>query len=110
MSLRDLIAGVAESRFAPPLQADEGPAGADEWKSMRPLFFALAALFFLKYAAFALYVTPFWDVPDEVGHYSYVSDLSHGHYPLLGEARLTRDVTDSWIGPKAKPARKRKSA
>jgi 4-amino-4-deoxy-L-arabinose transferase-like glycosyltransferase len=60
----------------------------------------IAALFFLKFAAFALFITPLWDSPDEPGHYSYVLDLSHGHYPVLGEARIDRNVVDAWLGPK----------
>jgi 4-amino-4-deoxy-L-arabinose transferase-like glycosyltransferase len=62
-------------------------------------------LFFVKFAAFALYLTPFWDIPDESGHFSYVEDLSHGRLPMLGEARISRDVTDSWIAPGAHQGR-----
>ena len=72
-----------------------------EWKASRSICLVIAALFFVKFAAFGLYLTPFWDVPDESGHYSYVENLSHGSLPVLGEARITRDVTDSWIGPGA---------
>lgn len=72
-----------------------------EWKSARTFCLLIAALFFLKFAAFALFITPLWNTPDESGHYSFVEDLSHGHYPVLGEARMSRDVVDSWIKPGA---------
>lgn len=85
--------------------AAEGARAWAEWKASRGICIAIAALFFLKFAAFGLALTPFWDVPDESGHYSYVDDLSHGHLPILGEARITRDVTDSWIAPGARQGR-----
>lgn len=69
------------------------------WKSMRTIGIAIAALFLLKFAAFGLFITPLWDIPDESGHVSYALDLSRGHYPVLGEARIDRHVVDSWLGP-----------
>ena len=85
-------------------QSDDGltdSSACKEWRGGRSLCIAMALLFFLKFAAFALCITPFWDIPDESGHYSYVESLSHGHYPVLGKARIARDVTDSWIAPDA---------
>lgn len=70
-----------------------------EWKSARTICFLIATLFFLKFAAFALWITPLWDSPDEPGHYSYVLDLSHGHYPVLGKTKIDLSVVDAWLGP-----------
>jgi 4-amino-4-deoxy-L-arabinose transferase-like glycosyltransferase len=81
-------------------QAGDERSAEAEWKSTRRICILIAIMFFLKFAAFALFITPLWDSPDEPGHYSYVLDLSHGHYPILGEARIDRDVVDSWLGPK----------
>jgi 4-amino-4-deoxy-L-arabinose transferase-like glycosyltransferase len=83
---------------------DDMPA-REQWRASRKICFAIGALFFLKFAAFGLFLTPLWDVPDESGHYSYVEDLSRGNLPLLGEARISRDVTDSWIRPGARQGR-----
>jgi 4-amino-4-deoxy-L-arabinose transferase-like glycosyltransferase len=63
----------------------------------------LGALFFVKFAFFALFVTPLWEIPDEPGHYSYAESLSKGSYPVLGEAHMGNDVTRSWLGPAKKP-------
>ena len=76
-----------------------------DWLGGRKALTLIAVLFFIKFAAFAMYLTPFWDIPDESGHYSYVEDLSHGRLPVLGEARMSRDIADSWIGPGARQAR-----
>src|SRR5690625_3295992 len=77
----------------------------NEWISFRSICWVIAALFFIKFAAYGLFITPFWDIPDESGHYSYVENLSHGHYPVLGDALVARDVVDSWIGPDANQGR-----
>jgi hypothetical protein len=76
-----------------------------QWRASWTACIAVAALFFLKFAAFGLFLTPLWDVPDESGHYSYVEELGQGHLPVLGEARISRDVTDSWIAPGARQGR-----
>jgi 4-amino-4-deoxy-L-arabinose transferase-like glycosyltransferase len=67
-------------------------------KSSWAICITITVLFFLKFAAFALYITPLWDSPDEPGHYSYALDLSRGDYPILGKARIDRSVVDSWLG------------
>jgi preprotein translocase subunit SecG len=38
----------------------------------------IAALFLVKAVVLALFVTPLWDVPDEVGHYALVADMAEG--------------------------------
>jgi hypothetical protein len=63
----------------------------------------LGVLFFVKFAFFALFITPLWEVPDESGHYSYAESLSEGSYPVLGKAHMADDVTRSWLGPEKKP-------
>jgi hypothetical protein len=63
----------------------------------------LGTLFFVKFAFFALFVTPLWEIPDESGHYSYAESLSKGSYPVLGKAHMADDVTRSWLGPEKRP-------
>jgi hypothetical protein len=52
----------------------------------------------IKACYFALFVTHLWDIPDEPGHFSYVADLADGHYPILGKAKMTPEVMQSWKG------------
>ena len=65
----------------------------------------IAFVFFVKFAVYAWAVTPLWDIPDESGHYSYVQDIAHGDFPLLGQARMDEQVQHSWINPQSKPQR-----
>lgn len=71
------------------------------WKRAWLACAVIALLFFLKFAAFALYITPLWDSPDEPGHYSYIVTLSEGQYPTLGETPIDPAVVKSWLGPSA---------
>lgn len=64
---------------------------------------SLGVLLFVKFAFFAFFFTPLWEIPDESGHYSYVESLSKGTYPILGKAHMADDVTRSWLGPGKKP-------
>jgi hypothetical protein len=58
---------------------------------------ALAALFLLKAALLALFVTPLWDVPDEVAHFATVSDLASGRgVPDSGRAVVAEDLVALW--------------
>jgi Dolichyl-phosphate-mannose-protein mannosyltransferase len=58
---------------------------------------AFAALFFLEAASLALFVTPLWDVPDEVAHFAYVSDLADGRgIPRLGSTEIPPELARSW--------------
>lgn len=59
--------------------------------------------FFLKYMAYALFVTPLWVIPDETGHYSYVEDISEGKIPVLSQAKMADDVTLSQFGENQVP-------
>jgi hypothetical protein len=59
----------------------------------------LAVLFFLKAAALALFVTPLWDVPDEVGHFAYASDLADGRgIAPPGLAVISPEIAAHWPG------------
>lgn len=68
-----------------------------------PVATLVALVFLVKFVAYAWWVTPLWDVADESGHFSYVEDVAHGVFPVLGEARMGEEVTRSWINPEAKP-------
>ncbi len=60
---------------------------------------AVAGLFFVKAVVLAFWVTPLWDVPDEVGHYAIVADLADGKgLPLPGRSVLPPDVVADWAG------------
>ncbi|HMF09604.1 MAG TPA: hypothetical protein VKJ00_10740, partial [Thermoanaerobaculia bacterium] len=68
----------------------------------------LALLFFVKAAALALFVTPLWDVPDEVGHFALVADLADGRgLPTPGKSVLPEDLARDWTGGRDLPAAQR---
>ncbi len=68
----------------------------------------LAILFFVKAAALALFVTPLWDVPDEVGHFALVADLADGRgLPTPGRSVLPEDVVRDWTHGRSLPASER---
>ena len=66
----------------------------------------LALLFTLKALYLAFFVTPLWDIPDEIGHYSYARDLAEGRgVPVLGRAEIGGDVMAHVShNPDARPA------
>lgn len=72
------------------------------WRLL-PLAALIALLFLAKFAVYAWKVTPLWDIPDESGHYSYALDVSHGEWPLLGQARIDPEVMRSWKDTEAEP-------
>ncbi len=58
---------------------------------------ALASLFLLKAAALSLFVTPLWDVPDEVVHFSTIADLASGRgVPRPGSSVVAADLVARW--------------
>jgi hypothetical protein len=58
---------------------------------------ALAALFLLKAGFLAISVTPLWDVPDEVVHFSTISDLASGRgVPRPGVSAVAEDLVARW--------------
>jgi hypothetical protein len=64
---------------------------------------ALAAVFSVKAALFALFVTPLWDVPDESGHFGIVQDIADGKgLPLPHRSKLPENVLRDWM--RAAPA------
>ena len=61
------------------------------------IMWAMACVFVIKSLFLAFYVTPLWDIPDEIGHYSYVSDIANGKgIPLLGQAKLDEEALRSF--------------
>jgi hypothetical protein len=63
------------------------------------VMWAFAFLFFVKAAALALFVTPLWDVPDEVGHFAYVADLADGRgIPRVGQSTIPPALVAAWKG------------
>ena len=60
---------------------------------------AVALLFFVKAACLALFVTPLWDVPDEIGHFAYAADLADGRgVPVPGRAVIAPEIAALWPG------------
>lgn len=56
----------------------------------------------MKAASLALFITPLWDVPDEVGHYALIQDLADGRgLPLPGRSLIPENVLTDWRGPKS---------
>ncbi|HEY6929550.1 MAG TPA: glycosyltransferase family 39 protein, partial [Thermoanaerobaculia bacterium] len=75
------------------------PAPSDS--SARRAIGWIAALFLVKTAVLALFVTPLWDVPDEVGHYALVADIADGRgLPLPGRSVIPPDVIADWATKK----------
>ena len=66
-------------------------------RAIPPAMWALALFFFVKAAALALFVTPLWDVPDEVAHFATISDLASGRgVPIPGKAVVPRELVRLW--------------
>jgi hypothetical protein len=65
----------------------------------------ISVLFGLKALYLAFWVTPLWDIPDEIGHFAYVRDIAEGRgIPLLGEAEIGADIiAHAWHDPQASP-------
>ncbi|HTO75589.1 MAG TPA: glycosyltransferase family 39 protein [Thermoanaerobaculia bacterium] len=58
---------------------------------------AVALLFFLEAAALALFVTPLWDVPDELVHYATIADIASGRgIPRPGESTVPPEAVARW--------------
>ncbi|HEX7253507.1 MAG TPA: hypothetical protein VF376_11545, partial [Thermoanaerobaculia bacterium] len=75
------------------------PAPSDS--SARRAIGWIAALFLVKTVVLALFVTPLWDVPDEVGHYALIADIADGRgLPLPGRSVIPPDVIADWATKK----------
>ena len=74
-------------------------------KRYPPPILMLALLFTLKALYLAFFVTPLWDIPDEIGHFSYARDLAEGRgVPVLGRAEIEADVMAHMLhNPDARP-------
>lgn len=60
---------------------------------------ALALLFTAKAFFLAFWVTPLWDIPDEIGHYAYTEDIASGRgFPLLGTANISAEINTNVTG------------
>jgi hypothetical protein len=58
---------------------------------------AVALLFFLEAGALALFVTPLWDVPDEIVHYATIADIASGRgIPRPGESVVPPEAVARW--------------
>ncbi|MCB1120074.1 MAG: DUF2142 domain-containing protein [Verrucomicrobiae bacterium] len=56
-------------------------------------------LFFAKAVFVSLFVTPPWDVPDEIGHLGYVKELATGKgVPVFRETRMDTEMWDHMAG------------
>lgn len=52
-------------------------------------------LFLIKFLLLSFFVTPLWDVPDEIGHYSYARDIAYDlKIPSSQSAIIKSDLTE----------------
>jgi 4-amino-4-deoxy-L-arabinose transferase-like glycosyltransferase len=82
-------------------QAPREPGATTETHAPMPRRFLIVAtlialIFFIKFSAYALLVTPLWDIPDEPGHFAYVEDVSQGEWPVLRKSKIRDEITRSW--------------
>jgi hypothetical protein len=57
----------------------------------------VALLFFLQAGALALFVTPLWDVPDELVHYATIADIASGRgIPRPGKSVVPPEAVARW--------------
>jgi hypothetical protein len=65
-----------------------GPMSGYPWQIL-----AVAFLMSIQALYLGFHVTPLGDIPDEVGHYSYVRDIANGEvFPLIGQAYMAPDL------------------
>src|SRR5215471_18944461 len=80
---------------------DAGVAPASVGLARRGMYW-VAALFALKAAILAFWVTPLWDVPDEVGHYALIADIADGRgLPLPGKSVIPEELAKDWATRKS---------
>lgn len=61
-------------------------------------------LFFLKAGFISLFVTPPWDVSDEIGHLGYIKELAAGKgLPVFRETRMDAEMWDDMAGASGAP-------
>lgn len=66
------------------VQAESGSAA---------LVIVLMLVFLLKTLFLGVYVTPLWDIPDEIGHLAYVMQVAEGGgLPVLGQAMIPGEI------------------
>lgn len=53
----------------------------------------LASIFLFKALYFAFFITPLWDIPDEIGHLAYIQHIVSGEgLPVLGDAKINSEI------------------
>jgi hypothetical protein len=58
-----------------------------------PAIIVLAILMGFKALYLAFFVTPLWDIPDEIGHLAYVMQIvGGGEIPVLGDAKIPPEI------------------
>ncbi|HEV2064919.1 MAG TPA: glycosyltransferase family 39 protein [Thermoanaerobaculia bacterium] len=66
--------------------------------AVRRAMVLVAAVFFVKASLLGLFVTPLWDVPDEIGHYVLIEDIVSGRgLPLMGRSVIPDDLYKRWM-------------
>ncbi|MCV2875541.1 glycosyltransferase family 39 protein [Rhodobacteraceae bacterium XHP0102] len=65
----------------------------DQGRSFSPAIIFLAILMGCKAFYLAFFVTPLWDIPDEIGHLAYVMQIANGGgIPVLGDAMIPAEI------------------
>ncbi|HXI13137.1 MAG TPA: glycosyltransferase family 39 protein [Thermoanaerobaculia bacterium] len=65
----------------------------------------IAAIFLVKALVLAFFVTPLWDVPDEVAHYAYIADIVDGRgIPRPGQSWIPAELVSHWWQRPVSPA------
>lgn len=66
---------------------------------VRRAVWVFLGIYFLKVAYLALFVTPAWDVADEIGHLGYIKELATGNgIPVLLETKMDQEMWLSMAG------------
>jgi len=64
-------------------------------RGFSPAILVLSLIFLVKALYLAFFVTPLWDIPDEIGHYSYALDIAEGRgIPKLGSSMIPAQVME----------------
>ena len=66
------------------------------FKGLFKVFPFIFLFVFFSFASFTAYNVKLWDYPDEIGHYSYVKDLSKFELNKIGEAKMDKQALIHW--------------
>jgi len=90
----------AKSRVTIVCPSDDPPDAIEGETSKRRYdvaAFLIAALFLVKALVLSFFVTPLWDVPDEVAHYAYIADIVDGRaIPRPGQSWIPVELVSHW--------------